>query len=99
MTQNNAFTPEYDLAPCGTVAAYRRHLRHTGAPVACDACRAANARLTADWKERNAYRSKKPRRPGKPRPKPRYSAPLSTTVDLDPLDLAVLYEEVMEARA
>ena len=28
------------VAPCGTVAAYRRHLRHSEEP--CEACRAAN---------------------------------------------------------
>ena len=33
--------PPRTLAPCGTTAAYARHLRHGEQP--CDACREANA--------------------------------------------------------
>ncbi len=33
--------PPRTLAPCGTTAAYARHLRHGETP--CDACRKANA--------------------------------------------------------
>lgn len=34
-------------APCGTPAAYRRHLRHREPP--CAACKAANAQAQADY--------------------------------------------------
>ncbi len=39
-------------APCGTVAAYKRHLRHHEAP--CDPCRAAWAEY-----QRDRYRARK----------------------------------------
>lgn len=35
-------------APCGTPAAYRRHLRREGAPVQCEQCLAAEARRSTD---------------------------------------------------
>ncbi len=38
------------LEPCGTVAAYRRHLRNEGKPVTCAACLQA---VADDWKARN----------------------------------------------
>ncbi len=46
------------VAPCGTEAAYRRHLRW-GQP-ACNACRVAHSRLQAEWREK-ARESEQPR--------------------------------------
>jgi hypothetical protein len=37
-----------DVRPCGTRAAYRRHLRRTGKPVTCEKCLAAEARKGDD---------------------------------------------------
>jgi hypothetical protein len=39
-----------DVRPCGTPAAYRRHLRREGKPVKCRRCLDAEARRTADLK-------------------------------------------------
>lgn len=38
----------YDPEPCGTPAAYRRHLRHQGKPVRCESCLQAERRRFAD---------------------------------------------------
>ena len=38
----------YDVEPCGTPAAYRRHLRHEGKPVRCLPCLRAEARRNED---------------------------------------------------
>jgi hypothetical protein len=43
-----------DVKPCGTTAAYRRHLRRQGTPVRCEACRQANRRECADAYRRAA---------------------------------------------
>ena len=40
-----------DNLPCGTVAAYRRHLRHSEQP--CTACYAANAAYSRARADRN----------------------------------------------
>ncbi len=40
------------LAPCGTEAGYRRHLRTEGKPVTCAACLAANAQITNERRGR-----------------------------------------------
>lgn len=37
-----------DLKPCGTTAAYRRHLRHDGKPVRCRTCLQGLRRDSAD---------------------------------------------------
>lgn len=37
-------------APCGSLSAYRRHLRHKETP--CDACKAANAQAQADYQRK-----------------------------------------------
>jgi Cu2+-containing amine oxidase len=50
-THNGAGTPEWDLAPCGTAAAHRRHVRR-GEPVD-HACRQANAAKVREWKLAN----------------------------------------------
>lgn len=42
--------PAYALAPCGTLAAYRRHQRYGEVP--CQRCREENARALADRKAR-----------------------------------------------
>jgi hypothetical protein len=39
-----------DPEPCGSPAAYRRHLRREGAPVRCQACLAAERRRRDDWR-------------------------------------------------
>jgi hypothetical protein len=46
------------LRPCGTTAAYRRHLRHAEVP--CLQCTDANA---ADWRDRNPNPDGTGRRP------------------------------------
>ncbi len=46
------------LRPCGTAAAYRRHLRHGEKP--CRQCMEANA---ADWRDRNPNPAGTGRRP------------------------------------
>jgi hypothetical protein len=40
-----------DVKPCGTTAAYRRHLRRHGAPVRCETCLQAERRR---WEDRKA---------------------------------------------
>lgn len=37
-----------DVKPCGTTAAYRRHLRRDGKPVRCESCLQAERRRNAD---------------------------------------------------
>lgn len=37
-----------DVKPCGTAAAYRRHLRRQGAPVRCESCLKAEQRRNED---------------------------------------------------
>ena len=44
--------PSWNLEPCGTIAAYRRH-RRKGQP-ACQRCKDANALARAERKERKA---------------------------------------------
>ena len=56
-----------NLKPCGTTAAYDRHIRH-GEP-ACKPCREANARR---WREQNQLKT---RRPKTRRPKPAATEP------------------------
>jgi len=41
------------LQPCGTPAAYRRHLRHGEQP--CDACRDAMRAYQKKWLDRTGY--------------------------------------------
>ena len=43
--RSNQHTPRARLMPCGTLAAYKRHLRHREVP--CDACTRANAEASA----------------------------------------------------
>lgn len=52
-----------DPKPCGTNAAYRRHLRH-GEP-ACESCRQANARRTTDYYKRAGRDRQRERRKGR----------------------------------
>jgi len=47
-----------DVEPCGTPAAYRRHLRHEGAPVRCETCLQAERRRSADGAQRAARRDR-----------------------------------------
>jgi hypothetical protein len=53
----------WDVEPCGTTAAYRRHLRREGAPVRCEPCLAAERRDSADnWQDddwREAYNARR----------------------------------------
>jgi hypothetical protein len=48
---------DWEPKPCGTAAAYRRHLRREGAPVTCEPCLAAerregeDKRADDDWRE------------------------------------------------
>ncbi|HEY1705923.1 MAG TPA: hypothetical protein VGG75_40080 [Trebonia sp.] len=44
----------HDVKPCGTTAAYRRHLRHQGKPVRCETCLQAERRKGADAYRRAA---------------------------------------------
>jgi hypothetical protein len=39
---------DLDLKPCGTTAAYRRHLRRQGKPVRCESCLQGERRRVAD---------------------------------------------------
>ena len=52
-----------DHKPCGTPAAYRRHLRREGAPVRCEPCLQAERRASEDkWQDddwREAYCSRR----------------------------------------
>jgi alpha-galactosidase/6-phospho-beta-glucosidase family protein len=43
------YTPQEDLKPCGTTAAYRRHINR-GEPT-CDPCKEANRIFFADYRE------------------------------------------------
>lgn len=101
MSHNNHHTRPEDLEPCGTTAAYRRHLRHGNPP--CDDCKAANAEASRNYKERNYIRVRDIGRRRQRdrsrilRPTRRFSR--STDQEIDPLDLALLHDEVMEARA
>ena len=46
------------LKPCGTPAAYRRHIRHSE-PI-CEPCRQAEARRGRDYRRRRATRASRP---------------------------------------
>lgn len=52
-----------DPKPCGTEAAYRRHLRREGAPVRCEPCLQAERRRNEDnWQDddwREAYNARR----------------------------------------
>lgn len=43
---------DLDVKPCGTTAAYRRHLRRQGKPVRCEPCLQAERRKYQDDKAR-----------------------------------------------
>jgi hypothetical protein len=46
----------WDVEPCGTAAAYRRHLRREGTPVRCEPCLAAERREGEDKRRRKDQR-------------------------------------------
>lgn len=48
--------PWYDVKPCGTPAAYRRHLRREGKPVRCLTCLRAEARRNEDRRQKRDLR-------------------------------------------
>jgi hypothetical protein len=53
----------WDVEPCGTAAAYRRHLRREGTPVRCEPCLAAERRESEDKRQdddrREAYNERR----------------------------------------
>ena len=77
MASNRGRTAERQFAPCGTMAAYRRHRRNGETP--CDACRA-----TANAKARRKYaRIGRVQQPHKHKPLPPRTCPCGATFQPD----------------
>ena len=54
---NHGGIQQFDLKPCGTAAAYRRHLRNQGKPVRCERC--LQAERIRDDRARDAYNTRR----------------------------------------